>query len=207
MSQKHMWRPANKSQKSLLSFYHVEGTQVIVLGGKCLYPLCAILPGQDAKFYVINNKRNICYHVVICSIYEASHPALSEEPVRNTEGQRSILGLWNQDLMLSLNKAPGRLYTCCERSLICTGRLDGAAIVTGWASERLSSPPWVDLSPGQWQVGGSLCCLILGLETKGRWYPFRNTQGETESPSFGHFFFNWEGSEKILSAFWNLEDT
>lgn len=157
----------------------------------------------------------------MCSMYDllASHPALSVEPVRNAESKVHPRPVESGPDVFS--KAPGSLCTCFERNLVCAGLLDDTVVwfssfcssllpayqeaVIGWASGRPSSPSCADFSPGQWQVGGWLCCPILGLETKERWYPFRNTQGETESPPFLWVFSHWEGSEKILSAFWNLE--
>lgn len=125
-----MWRPEKTSQKSLLSSYHVEGTQVIRFGGV----FTPSEPSHQAKFYVINNKRNIWYRVVICSMYEASHPALSVEPVRSAESKVHLGPVVSGPDVL--NKALGSLCAWFERSLVCTGWLDGAAV---WLPSSCSS--------------------------------------------------------------------
>lgn len=152
----------------------------------------------------------------------ASHPpALSVEPVKNTE---SKVHPWpvESGLMFStrLQVAPARALkgasAVLDYQIILSFDFPASALLFALPVRKLSlaelqggwahTPPWADLSPGQWQVGGSLCGLILGLETKGRWCAFRNTQGEMENPSFGHFHTEKDQRKKNLSAFWNLED-
>lgn len=132
------------------------------------------------------------------------------------------------------NKASGSPSTCFERSLGCAGLSDNSVIwfskddaavwffqlllfsspfLSGschWLSfreaEHTHHPVLISLLASDRWVVGSLCGLILSLETKGRWCAFRNTQGEMENPSFGHFHTEKDQREKNLSAFWNLED-